>query len=113
MRHRVAFVLLGALILGLSAGAQETTGDIIGRVTSEDGQPLPGASVGISHEDSGFSRSVVAGSDGTYRFAGLRPAIYEMTARLSGFKSYQRTVRISLGHTLTNNIQMSSEHSVT
>lgn len=107
MTYRLTVVFVIILSLGLVCGAQETTGGIIGRVTSGDGQPLPGASVILENQNSGYNRTVVADGSGSYRFIALQPATYEMTAHLSGFRSYHRTVRIPLGSTLTNNIELS------
>jgi len=86
--------------------AQETTGSIVGTVTSEDGVPLPGVTVTIEDPERGFVRTTACSPRGTYNLAALRPARYNMTASLSGFQTVKRPVRVELGRTVTNDIHM-------
>jgi len=102
-------VVLAALGIVLPAGAamaQETTGAIIGTVTSQDGATMPGVTVTISDAATGLERTVVTDADGGYRFAALPPARYVLQAALTGFQTYQRAIDVDLGRTVTNDFVM-------
>ena len=105
-RCRVAsFVLLSALASG-SLLAQ-TTGDLDGSVTDQNGGPLPGASVELKSPNLQGTRTAVSDAAGRYRFPALAPGVYAVTARLSGFSTAERTgLKVSLGATATVNLQL-------
>jgi outer membrane receptor protein involved in Fe transport len=90
-----------------AALAQETTGTIVGTVTSQDGAPLPGATLQLVDGEKGFERSAISAADGRYKLVALQPARYELTASMSGFQSVKRPIRVELGRTVTNDIRMS------
>ena len=82
-------LFLVALIL-LSGGlpAQETTGEIIGRVSLEDGSPVPGVTVILTGTVGGL-RSQVTSAEGRYRFLRLSPGTYDLKYELQGFKTFE------------------------
>lgn len=58
-----------AAALMLAAGplwAQQGAAEIRGRVTDQQGGSMPGASIVLTHQDSGMYRTVVSSTDGTY-----------------------------------------------
>src|SRR5260370_1094536 len=83
--------LLGAVALVLlacaSAFAQQTTGNITGRITDQQGAAIPGATVTAKNPATGFIRSEASDSAGLYRLSALPVGIYEVTAELAGFKT--------------------------
>ena len=102
-------VVLAALGLALTAGAamaQETTGAIMGTITSQDGATMPGVTVTISDAATGFERTTVTNGAGEYRFVALQPARYTLQAALTGFQTYLREIDIDLGRTVTNDFVM-------
>ena len=60
MKYATAIVVLWVVVCSGSALAQETTGAIIGTITSEDGQSLPGATLKLCDDDKGFERTAVS-----------------------------------------------------
>ncbi len=67
--------------------AQERTGNIYGKVTDEDGTPLPGVTLTLDGE---YIRTMntVTSANGNYRFVALPPAKdYQLTAKLPGFQT--------------------------
>ena len=72
--------VLGVVLAAGAAMAQETTGAIIGTVTSEDGMTMPGVTVTISDPATGFERTVVTNDTGEYRFAALAARTTPSTA---------------------------------
>ena len=71
--RRPIFVLVFALACGLSAAAEAQQGGsaIRGRVTDEQKGVLPGASVVLTHQESGTVRETITGPDGSYLVQGL------------------------------------------
>ena len=97
-----------ALWLAFSTGAiaQETTGSIIGVVTSQDGVPLPGVALVVNDPERGFERTAESSPSGSYKFVALAPGRYELQATLDGFQAYRREVDVALGRTVTSNFAM-------
>ncbi|HEY2830716.1 MAG TPA: TonB-dependent receptor [Thermoanaerobaculia bacterium] len=87
-RWSIYIILTAALLLvATSMFAQGTGGALVGRVTDETGGALPGVTVTATNDATGISRSVVTGSDGSYRFASLPVGKYTVVADLSGFNT--------------------------
>src|ERR671931_2134921 len=70
--------------------AQRITATIRGTVTDTSGAVVPGASVTVTNENTGFSRSTVTNNVGSYSFVELPPGTYTIEVSLSGFKSAVR-----------------------
>ncbi|MES1245669.1 MAG: TonB-dependent receptor [Acidobacteriota bacterium] len=80
-------VLVVLLAAALPAAAQLQTGDLYGTVKGADGGALPGATVTL--EGIGSPRVQVTETDGQFRFLGLYPGTYKLTAELSGFSTLE------------------------
>ncbi len=70
------------MLVGGPAVAQ-TSSSIEGIITSEDGQPLPGALVVV--ESSSLKRELTSDTNGRYRFPALPAGTYRLTVSLDGF----------------------------
>jgi len=66
-----AIALVVACLLAGSASAQQTTGNITGRVTDAQGGALPGVTVAARQVETGFSRTSVTDGEGVYTLTGL------------------------------------------
>ena len=92
--------------LSQSASAQTiTTGDIVGRVTDSTGAALAGATVKLTSLDTDAVQSIVAGSDGGYRFALLRPGAYAIAVESRGLSVKVKSVAVNVGQAITVNLQ--------
>ena len=68
---RVAMLaLLGCALATGAVLAQETTGSIIGTVTSQDGATLPGVTVTSATRPTGFERTTITGTNGRVQVRG-------------------------------------------
>ncbi|MGH9363306.1 MAG: carboxypeptidase regulatory-like domain-containing protein, partial [Thermoanaerobaculia bacterium] len=86
-----SFVL--SLLLAASAAAAvsaQTTGEIVGRVTDEQGGVLPGATVEARSPALQGSRTATSDETGSYRLTLLPPGDYAMTVTLEGFATDTR-----------------------
>jgi hypothetical protein len=81
--------------------SQATTGTIEGIVSDSTGAVLPGATVTLSSEATGFSRVVTTDTSGRYRGLALPLSTYRITVELSGFGGAVRdAVALAVGQTL-------------
>jgi outer membrane receptor protein involved in Fe transport len=106
MKKVFAILVFAALLGGGLAWAQETTGAIIGAITSEDGATMPGVTVTITDPATGFERTTVTSTSGEFRFSALQPAKYGLQATLDGFQTYKRDINVELGRTVKNDFVM-------
>lgn len=96
IRRSALAMMVGACLLSMAgaepAWAQSATGAIAGRATS-------GTQVTITNPSTGFSRTVTAGADGTYRLSQLPVGDYELES-----DGRKLSVNVSLGGTTTVNL---------
>ncbi len=106
MRRFFCALLFACFVLPAAISLSQTTGDIIGRVTDEQGGALPG--VGVEARSPAFQgvRSSVTDATGTYRLVLLPPGVYKVTATLTGFARVESNVTVSLGKTSTGDFQL-------
>lgn len=67
------------------AQTQITTGTIEGTVTDERGAYVPGATVEVKNDATGFLRTVVTNEDGRFVALSLPPGVYTVTIQKQGF----------------------------
>ena len=84
---RRIIVTMFAIVIGLAAPllAQQTTGNITGRVLDQQGAAVPGVTVTAKNPTTGFTRTEVSDAEGVYRLSALPVGIYDVTAELQGF----------------------------
>ncbi|MGO9124685.1 MAG: carboxypeptidase regulatory-like domain-containing protein [Terriglobales bacterium] len=82
------------------------TGALSGRVTDHSGAVVPGASVVVMNLGTGVKQSVETNHAGLYRFPVVMPGTYSVTASLKGFRDVQALVRVLVGNTTLQDIQL-------
>jgi Carboxypeptidase regulatory-like domain/TonB-dependent Receptor Plug Domain len=108
MRMKKGLILLFAVALACSfAAAQVPTGRFIGKVTDEQGSPLPGVAVEATSPRLVGSAATVTDATGTYRLFSLPSGEYSLVFSLQGFKTYKReAVILQLEQTITLNVTL-------
>jgi hypothetical protein len=87
--------------------AQQTTGNITGRIVDAQGAAVPGVTVTGKSTQTGFVRTDVSDGEGIYRLTALPIGVYEVNAELSGFSTYNRKdVTVNVAQTTDLNIDM-------
>jgi hypothetical protein len=102
-------VLVGTILalLTCTTAAAQQRGSIAGKVLDAGGLPLPGATVTITEQNTGFTRTVVTAETGAYSIPNLEPGVYAVTAEMSGFASVkQADVRLTSGLNIPLDIKM-------
>ncbi len=85
--------LAGTTMVAAPAYAQETTSAVRGTVTDADGNPIPGASVTVTHQPSGTRSELTTDAGGNFNASGLRlggPFIVAVTA--DGYEAVQEEI---------------------
>jgi hypothetical protein len=86
-----SFLLPLALICisPLRLPAQESRGNIAGRVTDSSGAAMPGTTVSVVNQGTNVSGRVQSNAQGEYQILLLNPGLYTITAEISGFKGFR------------------------
>ena len=85
--RKIWFALFALLLaMPLAVVAQVTTATMVGTITDPGGAIMPGAQVTARNVDTGLTRTVASGEDGTYRLEFLPVGKYVLEVTSSGFK---------------------------
>ncbi len=108
LRTLFSFLVILLVVTSLVYSQSKETGALQGTVKLEDGNPVPGVLVKV---DSGVivaaAKTTISNNEGNYRFVGLQPGIYTLTATLEGFATAKQTgVKVSIGKTYTIDLTM-------
>ena len=105
--HIASAFLLAAFVLAAPAAAQQGTAQISGRVTDTQGAVLPGVSVVVRNEETGAARELTSSVEGSYSAAQLTPGRYAVIAKLTGFRTMERShLVLQVGTTLTIDLSL-------
>ena len=110
----VASTTLCVALVSPMAQAQETTAEVRGVVVNSTGTPLEGATVVVTSRATGISKTVSAGSNGSYSVRGL-PAgvVYDVEVIATGLqKSTTQNVSLAVGQAAVLNYNLSSVEEV-
>ena len=89
------------LCVSSSVFAQQSTGNITGRVIDPQGAAIAGATVTATNPETGFVRAETSDTTGTYRLAALPVAAYELRVETPGFATMsQKEVDVNVAQTL-------------
>ncbi len=100
-------LLVCIILVSLNGWSQEFRATLTGVVTDVQGAVIPGAKVVATHVDTGAKFNTVSGAEGQYTMPFLNPGRYNVTAEVTGFKTYQRqNVQLSTNARVTLDIRM-------
>lgn len=110
MRHLLCTVLLFfcCSLLKNELAAQTTLASITGVITDNQNKPIPGVSVKVRNESTGFTTNTTTNNQGSYTFKELPlGSPYTITASYVGFGQQQRTgYSLNQGDAIKLNISM-------
>ncbi len=94
-------------LIGLRALAQESRGEIDGRVLDPSGAVIVGANVQVTNSETGTTASAKTNQDGIYAIPYLLPGTYTIRADMPGFKKLQRAgVEVRVNDKLNLELQL-------
>jgi hypothetical protein len=91
VRRSAIFVCLFALALAAPTWAQQSTGEVFGKVIDGTGAVLPGVTVTLSGPSLIQPQTVVSAESGGYRFPTIPIGTYTVSFELAGFKKIVRS----------------------
>jgi hypothetical protein len=98
------------LVLGHSAlGQSLTAGTVIGTVNDPNNAVVPNASLTIDNAVTGYTQTVVTGTDGTFRFNNVPFNTYVVTASATGFSPSKQTLNVRTSVPISLTISLSVE----
>jgi hypothetical protein len=108
LRHKT-LIWTGALLsvfLFTTSWAQAPVGTISGTIYDQSGAVIPHASVTIRHKATGTERKVNSAEDGSYSAPSLAAGEYEVTAKVTGFRTFLSSVTVTTGSIVRVDINM-------
>ena len=87
MRHTFLLIVFSVF----TAFAQDTSGNLSGRVTDASGAAIPGAQVVATHSETAATRKAVTDNAGAYTFPDLPIGAWQLAVTQSGFKKSVKT----------------------
>ena len=86
-----SLVLVVCSLLFVAPVLAQQQASISGKFVDPDGLVLPGATVTVTEQNTGFTRNVVTAETGAYTVPNLTPGTYTVTVEMPGFGSLKRT----------------------
>ena len=106
---RRIIVTMMFIVLGIAGPllAQQTTGNISGRLVDAQGSAVPGVTVTAKNPQTGLTRTETSDAEGIYRLTALPVGVYDLTAELQGFsKVDNKGIVVNVGQTLDVNMTL-------
>src|SRR5262245_13302699 len=100
----VGRLMICAFLVWVAPGTAvaQQRGSVTGRVVDQAGLALPGATVTITEQNTGFTRTVVTAETGGYAVPNLDPGTYSVVVEMSGFASLkQADLVLTAGQAIT------------
>jgi hypothetical protein len=95
--NRLISIILAIGLIAVGVLAQSNTGRLVGVISGPDGT-LPGASIEITDNKTGKTRTVVANEDGNFSIPQLEVGTYNIKVTATGFKTFTATdLKIDVG----------------
>lgn len=110
LRYRIVMTppyratLLAAMTLAVLG---QSLGGLSGTLTDPQGKAVPGAEVRLLLPDGKLISETKTAPDGAFRFGGMSPGVYRVTAVASGFEPVSKEISIAPGQTAATALQFS------
>jgi hypothetical protein len=103
---RFMVVVAMCVFVATTAFAQQR-GSVVGKVFDPDGLALPGATVTVTNQGTGFTRTVTTEATGAYLVPNLEPGTYSVVVEMPGFAGVKRTdLELTAGSTITLELKL-------
>jgi outer membrane receptor protein involved in Fe transport len=103
LRALLSLVVILFVAVSFMYPQSKETGALKGTITLEDGSPVPGVMVTLKAVAIvGATKTTLTNDQGKYRFVGLTPGTYSISASLEGFASAKQTnIKVHISKTFT------------
>lgn len=114
MRKQFQFAVQGVIVvfalfvlLAVPTYAQETRGDITGRVVDQQDRVVPGATVTATHKGTGATRTATTNDAGEYTINQLPAGRYDLTVEAKNFnRALAQDFELNVGSKVTQNFEL-------
>ena len=106
-RTLARFAALAVVVTTVAAAQGLQTGEIAGRVSSQDGLAIPGATVTVRGASLQGARTAVADANGNFILRALPPGPYEVTFEMAGLAPRTEKVSVEVSRQATVDVTMS------
>jgi outer membrane receptor protein involved in Fe transport len=106
---RGLFALVLTIFTAAGAVAQQTSGNVTGRVFDQQQAAVPGATVTAANAATGFSRTTTTDAEGIYRLTALPVGHYEVKVEITGFQPRARQIDVTVGSNLDVNFDLAMQ----
>lgn len=104
---RLLTIAACAMVLTATSAYAQQRGSISGKVVDPDGLALPGATVTVTDQNTGFTRTVVTAETGAYSVPALNPGTYSVVVEMPGFGTARQTdLALTAGSELTIDLRL-------
>ena len=104
---RSSVVVLFCLALAAAPASAQQMGSVSGRILDPDGLVLPGATITVTDQNTGFTRNVVSVETGAFTLPNLNPGTYTITVEMPSFATLKRTdLPLAAGASVTMEFKM-------
>ncbi len=90
-------VLILLLAVSVMAFGQAETGIITGTAQDPTGAVVPNATVTLTNNGTGATRTATTGPNGQYTITNLQPGMYTVEVAAKGFNAFKQTVQVTVG----------------
>ncbi len=98
-----------SLLLATNAAAQQTSGNVNGRVLDQSQAAVPGATVSATNTATGFNRVVTTDGEGVYHLTALPIGTYDVKVDLQGFQPITRNLEVTVGANIDVNFDLKTQ----
>jgi iron complex outermembrane receptor protein len=106
MKTTLRFTLLLFFVTGLQTALMAQQGSLQGKVTTADGKPAEGITVGIANK----KWATATNQQGEYKLTGIKPGSYTIRVTAVGLKPVDRTVTLNDGEILVTDFILTEDH---
>jgi hypothetical protein len=100
----LALAVIGAT--ALTATAQQTSGNVNGRVLDQQQAAMPGVTVTGTNPATGYSRVATTDAEGVYHLTALPVGTYQLKVELPGFQTLSREILVEVGANIDVNFEL-------
>ena len=97
MRLQLLLATVLSLCLVAPMAFAQISGDLLVQVTDPTGATVPNATVTVTRVETGATRNITTGTDGTARFSQLDVGSYRVRVDSAGFAGFETTVQVNSG----------------
>ncbi|AEV99087.1 TonB-dependent receptor [Niastella koreensis] len=106
MKIMLRFALFLFLVTGLQTASLAQSGALQGKVTTADGKPAEGITVGITNK----KWATATNQQGEYKLTGIKPGSYTIRVTAVGLKAVDKTVTLNEGEILVTDFVLTENH---